>query len=141
MQQIKIEIKNELSELHKMVEEFELFAEEVSLPLKVLFTMNLALEELITNVMFYGYNDKNHEAIELTISYDKENNTLFAELKDRAPKFNPIERERPKDLEGNIEERNIGGLGIHLVKQLMDDVVYRRENGYNILTIRCNTKD
>lgn len=100
--------------------------------------MNLALEELVTNTISYGCSDGREHAI--TISLHLEGADLHMRVEDDAMAFNPLEREAP-DLNAPLEERPIGGLGVHLVRKLMDDVRYERTGTHNVLSMRKRATD
>ena len=98
----------------------------------VAFKVNLALDELVTNVINYGYDDEDEHAIRLLVSWDGE--TLRFVLEDDGKPFNPLDIP-PPDLDTPIEDRQVGGLGIHFVRQVMDSVTYRRDGARNVLTM------
>ncbi|MDD1696430.1 MAG: ATP-binding protein [Methanoregula sp.] len=91
----------------------------------------LAVEEIITNIINHGYKNTGGE-IFITCRI----NPSCAEIRieDTAPRFDPLSVPEP-ELDGSIEDRKIGGLGIFLVRQVMDEIFYRYENGRNILVI------
>lgn len=93
----------------------------------------MAIEELFTNIVNYGY--KNYPG-RVTMNYRTEGPPLLVtvELMDQAPPFNPLQREDPK-LDVPIEERKIGGLGIYMVKWFMDSVDYEYKDGFNVIRI------
>lgn len=99
------------------------------------FTLHLVIEELVVNIVTYAY--PAGVAGELYINVSADQSRISIEFIDRGKPFNPLEKEDP-DVTLGIKERNIGGLGIFLVKQMMDDVAYRHEDGCNILTISKN---
>jgi len=135
---MEFRLKNDLNEIQLLAEAIELFGEENNLPSKDLFQVNLALDELLTNTISYGYPDtKEHEIlIKYTIEDAKD---LVIEVRDDGLPFDPLEREDP-DITQDIDERSIGGLGIYLVRQMMDDINYRWEDGYNVLSMRKNLR-
>jgi anti-sigma regulatory factor (Ser/Thr protein kinase) len=93
----------------------------------------VVLEELITNTIFYAYRDKKKH--DITIDFMLENDTLRIRLEDDGMEFNPLLSDEPEDLDKPVEDRKIGGLGIHFVKKLMDNVDYHRYENKNILTL------
>lgn len=96
------------------------------------FTLHLVVEEIVVNIVNYAYpKDIDGEVIIDIVSDDTEISLAFT---DRGTPFNPLEKEDPDTTLG-AEDRPIGGLGIFLVKQTMDNVDYRYENGCNIFTI------
>lgn len=92
----------------------------------------VALEELFVNIAHYAYGD---EEGTVTLSIDFPGKDVVLSLKDSGKPFDPLIKSDP-DVTLSAEERDIGGLGIFMVKKSMDDVSYRYENGQNIITIR-----
>jgi anti-sigma regulatory factor (Ser/Thr protein kinase) len=91
----------------------------------------LAVEEVITNIINHGYKNACGEII---ISCRITHYQAEIQIKDTAPRFDPLSLPEPK-LDGTIEDRKIGGLGVFLIRQVMDEMVYRYENGWNILVL------
>ncbi|MCK5205889.1 MAG: ATP-binding protein [Desulfobacterales bacterium] len=116
----------------------EKFGQSLGLSKKCIFEANLALDELFTNIISYGFDDKNEHTIKITISL--QNDELVFNIEDDGIPFNPTKVETP-DLECTIEECRIGGLGIHLAKNLMDAVCYQRCKDKNILTLKKIIKE
>jgi len=106
--------------------------EQAGVDQKMLFQLRLACEEVIVNVINYAYPDSKGS---MQISYDISDNELEVVVSDSGVHFNPINKEDP-DLSIPLEDRKIGGLGIFLVRNIMDQVEYSREDGRNILTMR-----
>ena len=97
------------------------------------FKIRLSIEEAVENVVNYAYQD-GIGWLEAGTSIDNDGLRLTIELRDAGIPFNPLDKPDP-DITLSAEERQIGGLGIFLCKQLMDDINYRYENGNNILTM------
>jgi serine/threonine-protein kinase RsbW len=135
---VSFKLKSNLSELDALCQKLEKFGQSMGLSQKCIFEANLALDELFTNIISYGFDDKNEHSIRITISL--QNDKLVFNIEDDGIPFNPTEVESP-DLECSIEECRIGGLGIHLAKNLMDEVCYQRCNDKNVLTLRKNIKN
>ena len=131
---MEFRLKNELEEIRLLAEAIELWGEENGIPGKTLFQLNLALDELLTNTITYGYPEGGEHEIMLRLIPEGEKELLI-EIRDDGLAFNPLEVKAP-DLKQDIEERPIGGLGIHLVRQMLNELEYRRENGQNILLMR-----
>ena len=136
--QVSFKLKSNLSELDALCQKLEKFGESMGLSKKCIFEANLALDELFTNIISYGFDDKNEHTIRITISL--QNDELVFNIEDDGMPFNPTEAETP-DLECTIEECRIGGLGIHLAKNLMDEVCYQRCKDKNILTLKKKIKE
>ena len=135
---VSFKLKSNLSELDALCQNLEKFGQSMGLSKKCIFEANLALDELFTNIISYGFDDKNEHAITITIAL--QNDDLVVHIEDDGMPFNPTQAETP-DLECSIEECRIGGLGIHLAKNLMDEVCYQRCKDKNILTLKKNTKE
>lgn len=90
-----------------------------------------ACEEIIVNVMNYAYSDKEGD---LVITFDDDIDAIKITFVDNGKPFNPLDGPEA-DLSLSLEERDIGGLGILLVKKLMDDVHYAYKDNQNVLTI------
>lgn len=98
----------------------------------VTFLVSLAIEELVTNCIKYGYDDAGTHTIEIVLSVDGQALTML--VIDDGHAFDPLAAPAP-DLSLAIADRPIGGLGIHLLRQLSDDVQYERRDGRNRLTL------
>ena len=101
-------------------------------PPDLVFRINLALEELGLNIMDYGLENAEQE-IEITLTSDAD--SLVIEIMDEGRPFDPLNDAPTPDLDGPVQDRRIGGLGIHLVRTMMDEMQYRREQGKNRLTL------
>jgi len=97
----------------------------------------LVVEEMFTNIVNYAYPEKNVHNIDVIIELD--NGIFSATLVDDGREFNPLNH-TVQDLNAPVEQRQIGGLGIHLMKNIMDEYFYKRENNKNILIIKKNIK-
>ncbi len=133
--QAEFRIKNKRDEIAVLTEKAKRFFASYKIPEQAAFQIDLSLDELLTNTIGYGYQDT--EEHEILVKFVLLNETLTVEIHDDGIPFNPLERPEP-DLTQGVEERPIGGLGIHLVRKTMDAVDYRREGNYNILTIKKN---
>lgn len=99
---------------------------------KIDYQLRLVSEEALINIINYGY-DK--ESGELKIDCETVNNdTIFIEISDTGSAFDPLKKEDP-DITLPLEKRRVGGLGIFIIKNIMDTVDYKREDGKNILTL------
>jgi serine/threonine-protein kinase RsbW len=122
--------------LDKLYEMLQFVREQASLAAfdeKQVSKIELALEEALVNIISYGYPNRNG-----TIEIDcKEPNStgLTIIVKDRGIPYNPLTNAKPFDPTTPLEERTIGGYGIYFILKIMDEVEYRRENNYNILTL------
>ena len=109
----------------------EKFAKDIEMPNKILNTLKICLEELFVNVASYAYQDKKGQ---VTLSISKGDDKLTFILSDEGVPFNPLAKEDP-DISLDASERSIGGLGIFMVKKMMDNVNYQRIDNKNIFTM------
>ena len=103
---------------------------------KLLFRVNLVLEELSLNVMTHG-RKVGARALEVIVTSDAD--TVTMELIDDGSRFDPLQDAPIPDPEASLDERPVGGLGVHLVREMMDEVSYRYEDGKNHLTLVTTT--
>jgi phosphoserine phosphatase RsbU/P len=137
-QKLEIKISNKLSELERVNQNLTEFGQRQGLAPRVVHDFNLALEEILSNVISYGYtDDKEHE---IQVRMNARPGEITAEVEDDGLPFNPLEVPQP-DTEKPLEERTIGGLGIHLVRKLMDGVEYLRQSDRNFLTMKKKTEE
>jgi anti-sigma regulatory factor (Ser/Thr protein kinase) len=129
----RIVLKNDRNEIEAVAAALEEFGEAHALPLRIVFDMNLVLEEIITNIISYGYEDTLEHSIVIDVSWD--NDLLTLTVTDDAKQFDPLAQDGP-DLQLPLEEREAGGLGIYFVKQKMDEVIYKWEQGHNVLVMK-----
>ncbi|UCD80097.1 MAG: ATP-binding protein [Desulfobacterales bacterium] len=132
------ELKSSLSELDNLCMNLETVGEKLGLSKKLIFEINLALDELFTNIISYGFSDDDEHIIKVTITPQKEEICLCIE--DDGLPFNPIEFATP-DVACSVEDCKIGGLGIHIIRKLMDDICYERCGDKNVLTLKKNLSE
>lgn len=128
-------IKNEISELSKLAEFIETLGSENDFELALTMNLNIALEEAISNIILYAYPEKMGEFITLT-AVNNDGSLIFT-ISDSGVEFDPTKVDEA-DVTLTAEERGIGGLGIYLIRQIMDEVVYKRIENKNVLTIKKN---
>ncbi|MCF8366134.1 MAG: SpoIIE family protein phosphatase [Bacteroidales bacterium] len=128
-----LNIENRIDEIHKVENFIEQLCEEWNIGFAEMHKVNLAMEEIVSNIINYGFRDDKNHTIEISASYESE--VLKLTIVDDAIAFNPLEHQDPNDMDKSIEEREIGGLGIFFVKKMMDRVEYRHESNHNILII------
>jgi serine/threonine-protein kinase RsbW len=124
-------IASDASEIQGISAALETAMRDRGFPEDDILDTQLAVEEAITNIIEHGYQDTRGE---ITVSCRAGDRTVVVRLEDRAGPFNPLAHPEP-DLSGNREDREIGGLGIFLIRQVMDEVRYRFEEGKNILVL------
>ena len=126
-----------MQEVPKLAAFVDEVCEAVGMDMSTTMQMNLAIEEAVVNVMEYAY--PQGETGEVTIEVSVADGLLDINIIDSGAPFDPTQKSDP-DTSLPVEERSIGGLGIFLVRQVMDTVSYRRDNGKNILTFTKNIK-
>ena len=131
----RFELKNYLSELKALHLHLNNWGEGIGLPADSIPRINICLDELFTNIVSYGFDDDSENIIKFTLICD--NSLVIINIEDNGIPFNPLEKIDP-DFPDNVESANIGGLGIHIIRKLMDNVSYERKNGKNKLTMRKN---
>jgi anti-sigma regulatory factor (Ser/Thr protein kinase) len=120
-----------LDNLEPMLDFIEQSVKEIGFDVKKSNEVRLASEEALVNVINYAYPDK-HGDIEISCTTDDKR--LFLEIVDWGVPFNPLLLPEP-DIKSPMEQRKIGGLGIYMVRSIMDRVDYRRDENRNILTL------
>ena len=126
-------VANDRRELARIGERVERFASECRLSADHAASLNLVLDELVSNVIKYGYEDQGPHEIHVTVEVQRD--LLTVSVEDDGKPFNPIEAPLP-NVDLPIEERPIGGLGMLLIRSIADDLHYRRERGRNIVTLK-----
>jgi anti-sigma regulatory factor (Ser/Thr protein kinase) len=127
---VVLRLSNKLLELDRLAEAVEAFGERHGFPRKMIYQVRLVLDELLTNVISYGFSD--NTAHEIEVEMRLVDSRLMLRIEDDAAPFDPLQAMTP-DLTTTMEDRAIGGLGIHLVRKLMDSVRYERYDGKNRL--------
>ena len=135
MHEKKITISNRLDQLEILANTLESISGEWGISMNAALNLNLVLEELVTNIIFYGYNDTNEHEINIHLSYHDK--IVQIQIEDDGREFNPLLSAEP-DTGIALDDRKIGGLGIHFVRKIMDDITYTRSDNKNILTMKKN---
>ena len=130
---LSLVLRNHLSELKRMSEAVSAWCRGNNIPSAVEFHVNLALDEIISNIIRYGWKDSGEHQFNIRLSVS--NDEVTVEIEDDATPFNPLEVPAP-DLNRPLDERPVGGLGIHLVRQVMDGLEYQRFDGKNLLVMK-----
>lgn len=129
---ITIRLPVEVREIERMAVLVRRFGELHEIPSRALYAVNLALDEVVTNTVLYGFDDAAGREFQVRVWVS--GRELSSELVDEGRAFNPLDVPSP-DLNAPLHERELGGLGLHLVRSLMDRVDYRREDTKNVLTL------
>ncbi|MDP2238232.1 MAG: ATP-binding protein [Bacteroidales bacterium] len=125
-----LKLQNKLEELETISVFLEELAEIWDIPLALTMSLNLVLEEAFTNVVNYAYTDQDLHSI--GIDFEKTGNILSIKIIDDGKAYDPTQNADP-DVTLSAEERSIGGLGIFLIRKMMDEVTYQRADNKNIL--------
>jgi anti-sigma regulatory factor (Ser/Thr protein kinase) len=125
-------LKNDMAEIPRLADFVGMFCESFSISQKDRLSLQLALEESVTNVITHGYSDGGSHTF--TVALSAASDRILAVVEDDAPAYDPLAR-REVDISLPLDQREIGGLGVHLVKKLMSVAHYERRNGRNILTL------
>ncbi|MFW5733520.1 MAG: ATP-binding protein [Oceanidesulfovibrio sp.] len=128
-------VKEHKCDLGGYARQLQKFGEEHGLSKKLVFQMTLVIDEVVSNTAAYGYTDCDKHCISVDIH--REGNVLVIVIMDTAQPFDLTTAPLP-ELETPVEDRTkpVGGMGIHLVRSLVDSIEYRHENGKNVLEIR-----
>jgi serine/threonine-protein kinase RsbW len=125
-------IGNAIAEMQKVVDLVDCFGAHHALPQRVINDLNVCLDELINNTISYGYEDRDAHSIAIKLSLDAD--VLSAEIRDDGKPFDPRQA-APAVLDESLQSRQIGGLGLHFVKSLMDEISYTRVGHNNVVKI------
>ena len=130
MQHLTIHFANNAEEAPRVAKKVDQFLTEKNIPESIINRLLLCIDELVTNIIAHAYTDKKEHAVLLECRlYD---NRIELELRDDGKPFDPTKKQAPS-IDMPMEDRGIGGLGIHLVSTLMDKVEYHREGDFNVL--------
>ena len=125
-------LANDISEISRLYEFIEELGNDFSLSPDIVFNLNLVLEEAVVNVINYAYPKEEHQYIYLSATM-KEGSIILV-LTDTGKEFDPTAAPET-DVTLSAEDRQIGGLGIFLIRQIMYEVKYERIEGKNVLTL------
>jgi sigma-B regulation protein RsbU (phosphoserine phosphatase) len=129
---LELKIANRLEEIKRVSDAVNIFAERHGLDAKARRQLNVVFDELLNNTISYGYQDEDEHEIELTVAVS--GGRLYATISDDGKPFNPFDSGAP-DTGLSVEDRPIGGLGVHLVLNVMDRVSYERRGANNVVLL------
>ncbi len=130
-EELRFSLGRSPEELGPLTVRAEALVDGLGLGEDVRFAVALALEEVVVNVQRYAWDDGAEHQLEVRLRGEA-GRSIEIEVRDDGRAFDPLSVAAP-DLDAPIDERQVGGLGVHLVRKLMDDVRYRREDGQNVL--------
>ena len=131
--EMTLTIRNRRPELRQVAERLAEFGRRQGVPSGVIGDFDLALDELVTNIITHGFGESDDDH-EIGIRIEVADNLLTVRIEDDARAFDPLAAP-PPNLDTAIEHRPVGGLGVHFVRTVMDRVAYERRDDRNLLTI------
>lgn len=137
MKAVAITIANTPAELSRVRVLSDQFAAANQLPPDVIADLHVALDEILTNIIQYGYTDKRRH--EIDIEFRIEDDVLVTAIEDDGRAFDPLMLPKP-DVSAPIQQRRLGGLGVHFVRTLMNEVNYNRSADKNRLVLKRDLK-
>ena len=132
---LEFSLANDLRGISSAAAGIDAFCAAHGLSPGIRFEVTLAVDELVTNTIGYGYDD-GQNSINLVLRMDGDTPTV--EIADDGRAFDPLQAAEP-DLGASLQDRARGGLGIYLVRKTMDGVTYRRQDGRNLVTLTKRT--
>jgi anti-anti-sigma factor len=123
---------NRLDEIERIGREVDAFARRFALPLGLVFDVNLALDEVLTNIISYAYDDEQKHQIVVRLRVERDR--FVIDVEDDGREFDPLSIAEP-ELDLPVDERPVGGLGLSLVRRLISEWAYDRRGGWNCLTM------
>ena len=130
-------VRNDLSAVGAANDSLEQFLQSLNVDPEVVFPVLLSLEEVVTNIIKYGYDDDGEHEILMEVRLSP--GEIVLRVTDDGHEFDPRQA-RPAALEGPVEDRPVGGLGIHLVRNLAQRLSYARVGGKNVLSLCFSLK-
>ena len=130
-----LELTNRLEEIEKLPVLLEEICSQWQLPVSVAASLNLVLEEAVVNVIQYAYPEGEEGTLTIDVEWKEQEQLLQFTLSDAGKPFDPT-AVPDADTSLSVEERPIGGLGIFLIRQMMDGVEYRYYNNRNVLVMQ-----
>lgn len=121
-----------IENLSSMQEYISTWCEKNDVEMKVSTKISVCADEILSNVIYYSGADF------LKINCEKNQNIILISFSDNGKPFNPLSDSKEPDITASVEDRKIGGLGIFMVKKMMDSVTYERNSDLNILTIKIS---
>jgi anti-sigma regulatory factor (Ser/Thr protein kinase) len=131
MERAELRIANRLAELESVRQWVEQFGAAHRLPVPVLTSLLVSFDEVLSNIIAYAYRDGQDHEICLSVAF--EGGAVVAEVEDDGVPYDPLGAPPPA-LSGGVGERPLGGLGVHVVRTLNDEVAYERRGNRNRLS-------
>lgn len=129
---MSLALDSDPSELQRLADELAEFSDQQSWQPEMSFKINLVLEEIVMNIISHG-RIADGSAIEVTVTSNED--TVSVKVADSGIPFDPLINAPQAEITGSVQQRPVGGLGIHLVRTMMDEISYQREENKNLLTM------
>jgi len=133
---LRLAVRNDISEIGRVTTSIQKFSEESQLAADLNFNLQVVAEEILSNIIRYGYTDARYHTILFDLQFDSEDISML--IQDDGIPFNMLEHPVYQPPQ-SMNELKVGGLGIHFVRNMMDEITYRREDGQNILLLKKKT--
>lgn len=130
---LRLTLKNDILEIGRMADELRAWGTSAGIPDNTLNELAIAMDDFVANIINHAFADKGLHHIEVNIC--KEPSAIKCSISDDGTPFNPLNVKNP-DIERPVEQRKIGGLGIVLARSMVDETIYERKDGMNILSLR-----
>ena len=131
---VELKLPADINKLDQVLAFIEEHLEEHETSMKAITQISIAVEEIYVNIAHYAYGESEGDA---TIQVSFEDRVVSITFIDTGMPYDPLAKPDP-DITLSVEERQIGGLGIYMVKQSMDEVIYNRDGDKNVLTLKKN---
>ena len=135
---LRLVLKNDKFELERLTAAFDEFADRHQVSEQARFQLQLCLEEMVLNVINYGFEDGAEHEIHVDFEFQIDSRVITVNILDDGRRFNPLTEVPAPNVEAKLEDRTVGGLGVHFVRTFMDDADYQHEDGKNRLTLTKN---
>ena len=135
---LSIVLKNDSYELERLSAALDDFADRHEVSDRARFHLQLCLEEMVLNVINYGFDDEGEHEIHVDFRFHIDSRVVTVDILDDGREFDPLTQVPKPDTEAKLEDRTVGGLGVHFVRTFMDEANYRHEGGKNRLTLTKN---
>lgn len=135
---LQLVLKNDSFELERLAEAFDDFADRHEVSDQARFQLQLCLEEMVLNVINYGFDDDAEHEIHVDFDFQIDSRTITVNILDDGRRFDPLTEVPEPDVDAKLEDRTVGGLGVHFVRTFMDGASYHHERGKNRLTLTKN---
>lgn len=135
---VNLAIKNDIDELSTVFAKVDEFAENVGLAEEHRFAMQLCIEEMLTYIINFGYEDIDEHEIQISLSTKEDGSALLIHIVDDGNEYDPTAGSQGLDLDEMLDSGGLSDLGFHLLEEYVDDIDYKRDNEQNFLTLSRN---